>query len=211
MMIRPFIACLALTLMPATAGAQEQPAPAVAETPAAAPVPADTAVVDPARLVLAIELSSGGTVRALMRPDKAPAHVARIQKLVDQGFYANTIFHRVIPGFMAQGGDPTGTGRGGSPLPDLKAEFNDMMHFRGVLSMARSQSEDSANSQFFIMLMPNFDLDGKYTPWARAISGMEAVDAIAPGEPPANPTRIVRAWLEPTPATAAAASTTPSQ
>jgi cyclophilin family peptidyl-prolyl cis-trans isomerase len=227
MMLRTILATLLLALMPATARAQEQPAappppPVAVEAPAApeaaaapapetAPPPAAPAF-DPNQLVLAIEVSSGGTVRILMRPDKAPGHVARVQQLTSQGFYNGTIFHRVIPGFMAQGGDPTGTGQGGSPLPDLKAEFNDLMHFRGVTAMARSQSVDSANSQFFIMLMPNFDLDGKYTPWGRVISGMDAVDGIAVGEPPESPTRIVRAWLEPTPPAAPqTADATPSK
>jgi peptidylprolyl isomerase len=105
------------------------------------------------------------------------------------------VFHRVIPGFMAQGGDPTGTGEGGSKLPDLKAEFNSLPHFRGTVAAARAESPDSANSQFYIMFAPNSSLDGNYTVFGRVISGMEAVDAIAPGDPPANPTKIVHASL----------------
>ena len=112
-----------------------------------------------------------------------------------QGFYDGVIFHRVIEGFMAQTGDPTGTGQGGSQLPDLEEEFNPMPHIRGTLSMARAASEDSANSQFFIVFYPRFSLDKKYTNFGRVISNMGAVDAINRGEPPANPTRILQASL----------------
>ena len=105
------------------------------------------------------------------------------------------IFHRVIEGFMAQTGDPTGTGQGGSQLPDLAEEFNPMPHVRGTVSMARAQSEDSANSQFFIVFYPRFSLDRNYTNFGRVIQGMDAVDAIARGEPPGNPTRIVQASI----------------
>jgi peptidylprolyl isomerase len=129
---------------------------------------------------------------------------------VSSGFYNGTIFHRVLPGFMAQGGDPTGTGSGDSPLPNLAAEFNDLPHIRGVISMARAEDPNSANSQFFIMLMPNFSLDHDYTGFGRVISGMQFVDKIAPGEPPAEPTKIVRAWLDgPVPAAVAAAPVQP--
>ena len=144
---------------------------------------------------LVFELSTGGTVKIEMRPDKAPNHVARIKELVRSHFYDGTIFHRVIDGFMAQGGDPTGTGMGGSKLPNLKAEFNDLPHLRGVASMARSQSPDSANSQFFVVLAPSQFLDGQYTVWGRVSEGMDAVDGIAKGEPPANPTKIVKAYI----------------
>ena len=130
-----------------------------------------------------------------LRPDLAPNHVARIQTLVRQGFYNGLPFHRVIPGFMAQGGDPKGTGEGGSSLPDLKAEFTDMPFLRGTVAAARSQSPDSANSQFFIMFIPNLSLDHDYTVFGRVISGMDAVDRIAPGEPPPEPTKIVSAHL----------------
>jgi peptidylprolyl isomerase len=174
-----------------TAAKAEQAATA----PAALPInpPADV-VADPAnRLIL--QLSNGGTVVIQLRPDAAPNHVARMQTLVRQGFYDGTIFHRVIPGFMAQGGDPTGTGEGGSKLPDLKAEFNSLPHLRGTLAAARAESPDSANSQFYIMFAPRVSLDGKYTVFGRVISGMDVVDKIAPGEPPANPTRIVHADL----------------
>ncbi|WP_310593370.1 peptidylprolyl isomerase [Pedomonas mirosovicensis] len=145
--------------------------------------------------VLVIELSTGGTVKIAMRPDKAPKHVERIKQLAREGFYDGTIFHRVIEGFMAQGGDPTGTGMGGSKYPNLPAEFNDLPHVRGTASMARAGDPNSANSQFFICFQPAFFLDGQYTVWGRVIEGMEAVDGIARGEPPANPTKIVKAYV----------------
>lgn len=145
--------------------------------------------------ILYLDLSTGGRVAILMRPDMAPGHVERIKTLVRRGFYDGIIFHRVIEGFMAQTGDPQGTGQGGSDLPDLKAEFNALPHLRGTVSMARTQEPDSANSQFFIMFMPNFQLDGVYTVWGRVIKGMEFVDAIERGEPPANPDRIIKAQI----------------
>ena len=151
-------------------------------------------VADPANR-WTLELSNGGRVVIQLRPDIAPNHVYRIQQLTSQGFYNGLTFHRVIPGFMAQGGDPQGTGEGGSPLPDLKAEFNDLPHLRGVVSMARSESPDSANSQFFLMLAPTFKLDHKYTAFGRIVEGMNVVEAIAVGEPPAAPTKIVRATI----------------
>src|SRR6187551_3859702 len=163
--------------------------------PAGLPMNAPAEVVaDPANKLM-LQLSTGGTIVIEMRPDAAPNHVARIQALVRQGFYDGTIFHRVIPGFMAQGGDPTGTGEGGSKLPDLKAEFNSLPHLRGSVAAARAEPEDSANSQFYIMFAPKASLDHKYTVFGRVISGMDVVDAIAPGEPPANPTKIVHASL----------------
>src|SRR5690606_25971594 len=128
-------------------------------------------------------------------PSWAPNHVERIKTLARQGFYDGVIFHRVIDGFMAQTGDPTGTGQGGSQLPDLEEEFNPMPHLRGTVSMARAQSENSANSQFFIVFYPRFSLDRKYTNFGRVIDNMDAVDAIARGEPPANPTRILQASI----------------
>ncbi len=155
---------------------------------AATPVPDPN---DPENL-LYLDLECGRVV-IWMRPDKAPHHVERIKTLARRGFYDGVIFHRVIDGFMAQTGDPTGTGRGGSDLPDLKAEFNDLPHMRGTVSMARGNSPDSANSQFFIMFSRGSSLDGRYTAWGRVIRGMECVDRIARGEPPADPTRILRA------------------
>ena len=171
--------------------AKSQPAPAPA--PSALVVPAEVAADPQNRLTL--DLSTGGRVVIQLRPDIAPAHVERIRTLAQSGFYNGVIFHRVIPGFMAQTGDPTGTGEGGSKLPDLKAEFNALPHVRGTVSAARASSEDSANSQFYIMFAPKFALDRKYTAFGRVIEGMPAVDAIAVGEPPAQPTRIVRASI----------------
>src|SRR3954468_7865783 len=112
---------------------------------------------------LFLDLSSGGTVEIVLRPDLAPHHVERIQTLARQGFYNGLTFHRVIPGFMAQGGDPTGTGEGGSKLPDLKAEFTAVPFLRGTVGAARTDQPDTANSQFFIMFAPNSSLDGNYT------------------------------------------------
>ncbi len=145
--------------------------------------------------ILLLDLSTGQRVAIRLMPDWAPNHVERIKTLTRQGFYDGVIFHRVIDGFMAQTGDPTGTGQGGSQLPDLEEEFNPMPHVRGTVSMARAQTEDSANSQFFIVFYPRFTLDKRYTNFGRVIAGMDAVDAIARGEPPGNPTRIVQASL----------------
>ena len=142
--------------------------------------------------MLALDLSSGGRVVIQLRPDAAPAHVERIKQLARQGFYDGLIFHRVIEGFMAQGGDPLGNGSGGSTLPDIAAEFNTLPHVRGVLSMARSQEVDSANSQFFIILLPRLSLDRNYTAFGRVVSGMEFVDRIQRGEPPVSPSRVVQ-------------------
>jgi len=171
---------------------------AKADPPAPAPAipinPPAEVLADPANKLM-LQLSNGGTVVIEMRPDAAPNHVQRIQTLVRKGFYDGTIFHRVIPGFMAQGGDPTGTGEGGSKLPDLKAEFNSLPHLRGSVAAARAEPEDSANSQFYIMFAPKASLDHKYTVFGRVISGMDVVDRIAIGEPPANPTKIVHASL----------------
>ena len=185
---------LALTMFAVTAGL---PATAFAQTAAPVPAVAPAAIAaDPANR-LNFALSNGGTVTILLRPDAAPNHVHRLQTLASQGFYNGLTFHRVIPGFMAQGGDPKGTGAGGSPLPDLKAEFNALPHVRGALSMARlSDTADSANSQFFIMLSTDLKLDRNYTVLGRVIAGMPFVDQIAPGEPPPAPTRIVRAWID---------------
>jgi len=158
-------------------------------------LPPATVPADPQN-IWDLDLSSGGRVRVQLRPDIAPAHVERIKELTRQGFYNGLKFHRVIPGFMAQGGDPKGDGTGGSTMPDLKAEFNPMPHLRGTVSMARAQSEDSANSQFFIVLLPRMQLDKKYTVFGRVIEGIQYVDAIAQGEPPANPTVILQASID---------------
>ena len=137
----------------------------------------------------------GGDVVIKLRADLAPGHVARISELASEGFYDGVVFHRVIDGFMAQGGDPTGTGMGGSDKPDLKAEFNAEPHVRGTCSMARSQMPDSANSQFFICFGDTHFLDGQYTVWGEVTSGMEHVDALPKGEPPAQPGKIVKATV----------------
>ena len=193
-------AIAALALAPVAASAQDAApvAPRVYQ-----PVNFDAAA-DPENILL-LDLSNGQRVAIRLMPDWAPNHVDRVKTLARQGFYDGVIFHRVIEGFMAQTGDPTGTGQGGSQLPDLAAEFNPMPHVRGTISMARAQAEDSANSQFFIVFYPRFSLDRNYTNFGRVIGNMAAVDAIARGEPPANPTRIVQASIasdnKPVPAT----------
>ena len=143
-------------------------------------------------LIMTLE---GGDVVINLRPDLAPGHVAQIKELVREGFYDGVVFHRVIAGFMAQGGDPTGTGMGGSKKPNLKAEFNSEPHVRGVCSMARSQNPDSANSQFFICFDDARFLDRQYTVWGVVESGMEHVDALPKGEPPRTPGKIVQARI----------------
>ena len=145
--------------------------------------------------ILFLDLSNGQRVAIRLMPKWAPKTVERIKTLTREGFYDGIIFHRVIDGFMAQTGDPTGTGQGGSQLPDLKQEFNPMPHVRGTVSMARAQGEDTANSQFFIVFYPRLGLDRKYTNMGRVISGMDAVDEIQRGEPPANPTKILQASI----------------
>jgi peptidylprolyl isomerase len=170
-----------------------------------APPPA-TPAVDPENTLL-LDLSSGGRVAIQLRPDVAPGHVARVKELARKGFYNGLTFHRVIDGFMAQGGDPLGDGTGGSQLPDLKAEFNGLPHVRGAIAAARqgapegadaatvTAAENSANSQFYIMLGSRLSLDGHYTVFGRVIAGMNFVDSIEKGEPPANPTRILQASI----------------
>jgi cyclophilin family peptidyl-prolyl cis-trans isomerase len=165
-----------------------------AVTPEVSVVAPTAIAADPANKLI-LDLSNGGHVVIQLRPDIAPVSVHRIQALAQQHFYDGLKFHRVIPGFMAQGGDPKGDGSGGSPLPDLKAEFNDLPHLRGSVAMARAESNDSANSQFYIMFAPKVSLDHKYTVVGRVIEGMTGVDGIAQGEPPAAPTTIVHATL----------------
>ena len=145
---------------------------------------------------LTLSLSSGGDVVIKLRPDLAPGHVERISTLAREGFYDGVTFHRVIPGFMAQGGDPTGTGMSGSKLPDLKAEFSAASHVRGTCSMARAQNPNSANSQFFICFGDADFLDRQYTVWGEVESGMEYVDALPVGEPPREPGKIVKASVK---------------
>ncbi|WP_353208846.1 peptidylprolyl isomerase [Sphingorhabdus sp.] len=159
----------------------------------AAPVSAPTA--PDLENMLVLDLSTGGRVTIQMFPAVAPTHVERIKTLTRQGFYNGVVFHRVIDGFMAQTGDPKGTGQGGSELPDLKAEFNDTPHLRGTVSMARTNEPDTANSQFFICFQPRFSLDKKYTVFGRVTSGMQFVDAIERGEPPVNPSTVTQASI----------------
>ncbi len=140
--------------------------------------------------ILLVESSQGEVVIELL-PDLAPNHVARIKELAREGFYDGVVFHRVIDGFMAQGGDPTGTGMGGSEKPDLAAEFNAEPHVRGICSMARSQSPNSANSQFFIVFGDAGFLDNQYTVWGRVIEGMDNVDNFKRGEPVQGPDKMV--------------------
>jgi peptidylprolyl isomerase len=166
----------------------------MASTLAAAQVPAGPPPLDPENTLL-LDLSTGGRVAIQLRPDVAPAHVERMKTLARRGFYNGLTFHRVIEGFMAQGGDPKGDGTGGSDLPDLKAEFNYLPHVRGALAAARADAPDSANSQFFLMLVPRLTMDGKYTVYGRVVSGMNFVDAINRGEPPAEPSRILQASI----------------
>jgi peptidylprolyl isomerase len=142
---------------------------------------------------LTFTLDSGGDVVIKLRPDLAPKHVERIATLANSGFYDNVVFHRVIDGFMAQGGDPTGTGTSGSKEPNLPAEFNNEPHVRGVCSMARTADPNSANSQFFICLADATFLDRQYTVWGEVTQGMEYVDALPKGEPPRTPGKILKA------------------
>lgn len=134
---------------------------------------------------------NGGDVLIRLRPDLAPNHVARITELADSGFYDGIVFHRVIPGFMAQGGCPLGRGTGGSDLPDLKQEFSAEPHVRGVCSMARTQDPNSANSQFFICFADATFLDRQYTVWGQVVEGMELIDGLPVGEPPREPGKII--------------------
>ena len=136
-----------------------------------------------------------GDVTIRLRPDLAPNHVKRISELANEGFYDGTVFHRVIPGFMAQGGDPTGTGMGGSEKPNLRQEFSDEPHVRGTCSMARTNDPNTGNSQFFICFGDTGFLDNQYTVWGEVIEGMENVDALPKGEPPREPGKIVKATV----------------
>ena len=160
---------------------------------AATPAMAQTASADPEN-TLHLDLKDGRVVIKL-RPDLAPKHVAQIKTLTKQGFYDGIVFHRVIEGFMAQTGDPTGTGTGRSKLPNIPAEFTPTPFKRGTLGMARSSMPDSANSQFFICFAPASFLNNQYTVWGEVVSGMEFVDRIKRGEPPANPDKIVKMSL----------------
>ena len=155
-----------------------------------APAMPQAQTLDPQN-TLYLDLKDGRVVIRL-RPDIAPNHVERIKKLTRAGFYDGQIFHRVIDGFMAQTGDPTGTGMGGSDEPDLAGEFTATPFKRGTLGMARAASPNSANSQFFIMFADGDWLNRQYTVWGEVVEGMEFVDKIAKGEPPANPDKIIK-------------------
>ncbi|WP_128892514.1 peptidylprolyl isomerase [Erythrobacter sp. HKB08] len=188
----------ALVLSPVAASAQDEGETEVAETVQEVPRVYEKVsfnMEEDRENILLLDLSNGKRVAIRLMPSWAPNHVERVKTLTRQGFYDGIIFHRVIDDFMAQTGDPTGTGTGGSQLPDLEEEFNPMPHLRGTVSMARAEDEDSANSQFFITFMPRFSLDKRYTNFGRVISGMDGVDAITRGQPPANPTRILQASI----------------
>jgi cyclophilin family peptidyl-prolyl cis-trans isomerase len=195
---------LSLALLPGAALAQDEaagpPDEGVDSATAATPPNAMRIKIDYDQTsdlenLLLLDLSNGQRVPIRLMKEWAPNHVERIKTLARQGFYDGVIFHRVIDGFMAQTGDPTGTGQGGSQLPDLEEEFNPMPHVRGTVAMARAQSENSANSQFYLMFYPRFALDKRYTVFGRIIGNMAAVDAIERGEPPENPTYIVQASI----------------
>ena len=203
-LIRLALASAALVLAP-SAGAQDEEPRTPSEIQAqqagagaaqAMPLAVDSDLQADRENILLLDLSTGERVAIRLMPQWAPGHVERIKQLTRQGFYDGIIFHRVIDGFMAQTGDPTGTGQGGSQEPDLVAEFNAMPHVRGTVAMAREgNNEDSANSQFFIVFYPRMALDGRYTNFGRVIANMAAVDAIERGEPPAAPTRILQASI----------------
>ncbi|MBD8546353.1 peptidylprolyl isomerase [Sphingomonas sp. CFBP 8760] len=178
-----FAACLAAPL-----GAQQLIDPGIKDR-ATPPLTTDK------ENLLLLDLSTGGRVTIWLRPDVAPKTVAQIKTLTRQHFYDGLTFHRVIDGFMAQGGDPKGDGTGGSTLPNIPAEFNYLPHVRGAVAAARADAKDSANSQFYIVLQPRLALDKKYTVFGRVIDGMAFVDTIERGEPPANPSRIVHAYI----------------
>lgn len=158
-----------------------------------APAAAQAPALDPEN-TLVIELKTG-KVNIQLRPDLAPKHVERVKTLARQGFYDGQVFHRVIKGFMAQTGDPTGTGQGGSKLGNLKAEFTPTPFERGSVGAARTNDPDTANSQFFICFTHTPFLNGKYTVWGRVVQGMEHVDKIALGEPPANPDKMLKVYV----------------
>ncbi|OCC25071.1 peptidylprolyl isomerase [Croceicoccus estronivorus] len=187
------ILALSLSLAPGLASAKDKKDEEAA--PARVYAPVDYNLNDDLENILLLDLSTGQRVAIRLMPDWAPHHVERIKQLTRDGFYDGVIFHRVIDGFMAQTGDPTGTGRGGSEYPDIAQEFNDMPHVRGTVSMARASSDDSANSQFFIVFYPRFALDHRYTNFGRVIANMQAVDQVQRGEPPQNPTKILQASI----------------
>jgi peptidylprolyl isomerase len=205
-MLKPLtglLAAAALLAIPGALAAQPEPEPDTSGDEEVTAEPGDNRTYPPISFdqtenpenIWVLDLSNGERIKIRLMEEWAPNHVARIKTLTRQGFYDGVIFHRVIDGFMAQSGDPTGTGQGGSELPDLNEEFNPMPHVRGTVSMARASEENSANSQFFIVFYPRFSLDKRYTNFGRVIENMAAVDAINRGEPPQDPTRILQASL----------------
>ena len=182
-----YLLALTASLLAAPATAQVVDQPMAGRAPVASPAEKEN--------LLLLDLSTGGRVTIWLRPDVAPQTVERIKTLARRRFYDGLVFHRVIDGFMAQGGDPKGDGTGGSDLPDLQAEFNYLPHVRGSVAAARAEDKNSANSQFYIVFQPRLSLDKKYTVFGRVIEGMQYVDAIERGEPPTNPTRIVHAYV----------------
>lgn len=183
-----------LVILSALAASLFVVAPAMAQYDPTAPRGTPPLTTDKENLWL-LDLSDGGRVTIWLRPDLAPQMVDRVKTLTRQHFYDGLDFHRVIDGFMAQGGDPKGDGTGGSTLPNVPAEFNYYPHVRGAVSAARAEDVNSANSQFFIVLQPRLALDKKYTVFGRVVSGMDYVDAIHRGEPPADPTKILHAYI----------------
>jgi peptidylprolyl isomerase len=197
------MAAMAATLVALPAAAQKgKPPPATPFKADAVKADADTVVALPTapdpENTWVLDLSDGGRVLIRLRPDVAPKMVERVKTLTREHFYDGTIFHRVndTPEGMAQGGDPTGTGGGGSKLPNVPAEFNVLPHVRGTVSAARTEDVNSANSQFFIMFSPKLTFDQNYTVFGRVISGMQWVDGIERGEPPMHPTQIVHAYVQ---------------
>jgi cyclophilin family peptidyl-prolyl cis-trans isomerase len=200
-----FVAALAglaalFSAVPAAAqagGGKPAPEPVILSGVAAAPDKMNAPLPSDKENLWLLDLSSGGRVTILLRPDQAPKMVAQIKTLTRRHFYDNTIFHRVndAPESMAQGGDPKGDGTGSSDLPNVPGEFNHLPHVRGAVSAARAEDKNSANSQFFIMFAPKLSFDENYTVFGRVIGGMAFVDSIERGEPPANPTRIVHAYI----------------
>ena len=193
-MITRLAAALALSVALVSSASLAQDA-APAQPAADFPLAANPNLNEDLDNILFLDLSNGKRVAIRLVPQWAPQHVERIKTLTRSGFYDGIIFHRVIDGFMAQTGDPTGTGRGGSDLPDVPAEFNIMPHVRGSVAMARAAEKNSANSQFFIVFYPRFSLDRNYTNFGRVIAGMDAVDEIHRGEPPQDPSYIVQASI----------------
>lgn len=191
--MRPFLTTLFAATLLFAAGCSQQPGISTQSEGVNAPDAANQSSAPRERVVL--ETKTGKVVIEL-RPDLAPQHVERVKKLVAEKFYDGITFHRVIPNFMAQTGDPTATGGGGSKYPDLPAEFTTEPFERGTIGAARTSDPNSANSQFFITFTRTPHLNGQYTVWGRVVEGMTHIDAIAKGEPPANPDKIIRMYME---------------